>query len=160
MIAVANPATFADTFQDVAKYPFGKLADAAKRVAYEKIYAHFNADSNNGVVPEAVLILMEITHLFEAEPIGRIAFFLQTDDGHQLKITHGLREYQPRASVFTTSNTRREFAYLGEAQQGRYQLIQLAANMFNVMDTFIVLPPPGHIAICWKRTWRRSTFLC
>ena len=40
----------------------------------------------------------------------------------------------------------REFAYLGEARQGRCQIIQLAANMFNVMDTFEVLPPQGPIA--------------
>ena len=44
------------------------------------------------------------------------------------------------------SNARREFAYLGEARRGQCQLIQLAVNMFNVTDSFLVLPSPGHIA--------------
>ena len=47
----------------------------------------------------------------------------------------------------TTSNVRREFAYLREArQQGQCQLIQLVVNMFNVTDLFLILPRPGHIA--------------
>ena len=86
-----------------------------------------------------------MTHLVEAKPIGRTVFFLQTDDGHQLKIAHGVRKYQPCASV-TTAYARQEFAILGEAPHGWCQLIQLAVNTFNVMDTFKVLPPPGHIA--------------
>ena len=114
MTAVTNPKTFADLFQDATKNPFSALATAAKRAAYEKIYAHFNVCNNNGIVPEASSILTEITHLFEAEPIGGIAYFLQTDNRHWLRIAHGLRKYQPRASV-TTSNARREFSYLGEA---------------------------------------------
>ena len=43
-------------------------------------------------------------------------------------------------------NALREFAYLREAQEGCCQLIQLTANIFNVTNTFLVLPPPGHIA--------------
>ena len=113
MTAVANPATFVDLFQDATKDPFSTLAAAAKHTAYKKIYAHYNVDSDTGVVLEAASILKEITHLFEGEPIGRIAFFLQTDDGNQLKIVHKLCKYQPRVSV-TTSNVRREFVYLRE----------------------------------------------
>ena len=145
MNAVTNPTTFADMFQDATKDPFGTLATAAKRAAYEKIYAHVNVDDDNGIVPEARSILTEITHLFEADLIGGITFFLQTDEGYWLKIAHGLHKYQPPPSV-TTSNASREFAYLGEARQGRCQLIQLAANMFNSTDSLLVLPPPGHIA--------------
>ena len=115
MTAVAHPVTFADLFQDATKDPFGTLTAAAKCAAYEKIYAHFNVDSDNGIMAEAVSILMEITHLFEVEPIGGIVFFLQTDRGHQLKIAHGLRKYQPRASV-SMSNAGRKFAYLREVQ--------------------------------------------
>ena len=143
MTAVTNPKTFSDLFQDTTKDPFGTLATAAKRAAYQN--AHFNVDDDKRIVPEASATLTEITHLFEAEPIGGIAFFLQTEDGHQLRIAHGLRKYQPRASV-TTSNARREFSYLGEARQGQCQLIQLAVNMFNITNLFLVLPPPGHIA--------------
>ena len=117
MTAVADPKTFADLFQDATKDPFGTLATATKRAPCKKIYAHFNVCEDNVIVPEASSILTKITHLFEAEPIGGLAFFLQTDDGHRLSATHGLRKYQPRASV-TTSNARREFAYLREAQQG------------------------------------------
>ena len=95
-------------------------------------------------MPEAASILEEITLLFEAEPIGRIASFLQTNNGHQLKIAHGLCQYKLQAFV-STSDARHEFAYLGETRQGRCQLIQFAANMFNVTDKFKVLPPPGHI---------------
>ena len=145
MTTVTHPKTFGDLFQDATKDPFGTLTTAAKRAAYQKMYAHFNVDDDKGIVPEASATLTEITHLFEAEPIGGIVFFLQTEDGHQLRIAHGLRKYQPRASV-TTSNACREFAYLREACQGRCQLIQLAVNMFNVTDSFLVLPPPGHIA--------------
>jgi len=145
MTAVANPKTFGELFQDATKDPFGTLATATKHAAYKKIYAHFNAAEEHGIVPEASATLTEITHLFEAEPIGGIAFFLQTEEGHRLRIAHGLRKYQPRASV-STSYARREFAYLGEARQGRCQLIQLAANMFNVTDSFRVLPPAGHAA--------------
>ena len=43
------------------------------------------------------------------------------------------------------SYARRKFAYLGEARQGRCQLIQLATNMFNATDSFLVLPLPGHV---------------
>ena len=145
MTAVSNPKTFADLFQDATKDLFGPLATAAKHAAYQKIYAHFNVDNDKGIVLEASATLLEITHLFEAEPIRRIAFFLPTGDGHWLHIAYGLRKYQPRASV-TTSNARREFAYLREARQGRCQLIQLAVNMFNVTDLFLILPQPGHIA--------------
>ena len=113
MTAVANPTTFADLFQDTPKDTFGMLAAADKRAAYEKIYAHFDVNDDNGIVPGAVLILTEITHLFEAEPIGGIVFFLQTDKGHRLKIVHGLRKYQSGTSV-TTSNARHEFACFGE----------------------------------------------
>ena len=116
--AVTNPKTFADLFQDATKDPFGTLATTGKRAAHRKMYAHFNADEENGIVPEASVTLTETTHLFEAEPIGKIAFSLQTEDGHRLRIAHRLRKYQPRASV-TTSYARREFAYLGEARQGR-----------------------------------------
>ena len=62
-----------------------------------------------------------------------------------MQVAHGLRKYQPRATVIT-SYAQQEFAYLGEALQGRCQLIQLAANMFNVTDTLRVLPPAGHVA--------------
>ena len=137
MTAVANPKTFADLFQDATKDPFGTLATAAKRAAYQKPYAHFNVDDDKGIVPEASATLTKITHLFEAEPsIEGIAFFLQTEDGHRLQIAHGLRTYQPHASM-TTSNARLEFAYLREARQGWCQIIQLAANMFNVTDSFL-----------------------
>ena len=142
MSTVTHPKTFANLFQNATKDPFGTLATAAKRTAYEKIYAHFNVDGDNGIVPKASSILTKITHLFEAEPIRGIISFLQTDDGHQLKIAHRLRKYQPRASV-TTSNARREFAYLGEAQQGRCQLIQLAANMFSVTESFLFYHHPS-----------------
>ena len=145
MTAVTHPKTFGGLFQDTTKDPFGTLLTAAKRAAYEKIYAHFNVKDDNGIVREASLVLTKITHLFEAEPIGVIVFFLQTDNGHRLRIAHGLRKYQSRASM-TTSNARCEFAYLGEARQGGCQLIQLAVNMFNVTDPFLVLPPPGHTA--------------
>ena len=93
-------------------------------------------------MPQASSIVTEIAHLFEAKPIKGIACFLQTEDGHRLKITHRLRRYQSHSS----SNARREFAYLGEARQGRRQLIQLVVNVFNITDLFLVLPPPGHIA--------------
>ena len=109
------------------------------------MYAHFNADDDNGIVPEASSILTEITHLFESEPIGGIAFYLQTGNGHRLQIAHRLRKYQSHACV-TMSNTRSEFTYLGEARQGRCQLIQLAVNIFSVTDWILVLPPPRHIA--------------
>ena len=56
------------------------LATAAKRAAYRKIYAHFNADEEKGIVPEANATLTEITHLFEPEPIDGIVFYLQTED--------------------------------------------------------------------------------
>ena len=56
MTAVTNLRTFADLSKDANKDPFGTLATAAKRAAYEKLYAHFNVDSDNGTVPEAVLI--------------------------------------------------------------------------------------------------------
>ena len=135
-----NPKTFGYFFQDTTKDPFGTLATAAKRIAYQKIYAHFNIDDDKGIVPKTSAILTEITH-----PIGGIVFFLQTEDGHQLRIVHRLRKYQLCASV-TTSSARREFAYLGEARQGWCQLIQLTVNMFNVTNSFLVLPSPGHIA--------------
>ena len=112
---MTNPKTFADLFQDATKDPFGTLATAAKCAAYRKIYAHFNADKKKGIVPEASATLTEITHLFEAGPIGGITFFLQSEDGHRLRIAHGLQKYQPRASV-TTTYARRDFAYLGDAQ--------------------------------------------
>ena len=66
MTAVTNPTTFADLFQDATKDHFGTLATAAKRTAYEKIHAHFNIVGDNGIVPEAISILTEITHLYEA----------------------------------------------------------------------------------------------
>ena len=132
MTAVTNPKAFVDLFQDATKDPSGTLATAAKHAAYKKIYARFNVD---------IATLTEIAHLFEAEPIGGIVFFLQTEDGHPLRIAHGLCKYQPRASM-TRSNARCEFAYLGEACQGRYQLVQLSVNMFNVTDSFLVLPLP------------------
>ena len=103
MTDITHPKNFGDLIQDATKDPFDTLAAAAKRAAYDKIYAHFNVDDDNGIVPEASSILTEITHLFEAGPIRGIALFLQTDDGHWLRIAHGLRKYQPRASV-TTSN--------------------------------------------------------
>ena len=81
MTAVTNPKTFADLLQDATKDPFGALATTAKRTAYEKIYAYFNVCNDNGIVPETSSILTKITHLFEAEPIGGIMFFLQTDNG-------------------------------------------------------------------------------
>ena len=145
MTAVINPKTFADLFQDATKDPFGTLTTAAKRAAYQRMYTHFNINDDKGIVPEASSILTEVTHLFEAEPIRGITFFLQTEHVHPLRIAHGLRKYQPRASV-TTSNARRESAYLREARQGWCQLIQLAVNMFNITDLFLVLSPPGHIA--------------
>ena len=158
MTAVTNPKISADLFQDATKDPFGTLATAAKRAAYQKIYAHFNVDDDKGIVPEASATLTEITHLFEAKPIGGIAFFLQTEDGHWSRTAHGLRKYQPRASV-TTTNAHHEFAYLGEAHQGRCQLIQLAGNMFNVTVLFLGLPLPRHIAH-WKPIWQGRTFWC
>ena len=106
MTAVTHPKTFGDLFQDATKDPFGTPATAAKRAAYQKIYAHFNVNDDKGIVPEASATLTEIAHLFEAKPIGGIAFFLQTEDGHRLQIAHGLPKYQPRASV-TTPNARR-----------------------------------------------------
>ena len=76
MAAAANPATFADLFQEATKDPFCTLSSTAKLTAYEKIFVHFNVDSDTGVVPEVASILKETTHLFEAEPIGSIAYFL------------------------------------------------------------------------------------
>ena len=93
MTAVINPKTFADLFQDVTTDPFGTLTTAAKRTRYEKTYAHFNGWDDNGIVPEASSILTEIRHLFEAKPIEGIVFFLQTDNGHRLRIAHRLRKY-------------------------------------------------------------------
>ena len=95
MTAVANPKTFADLFQEATKDPFGTLATTAKHSAYKKIYANFNAAEEQGIVPKASATLTEITHLFEAEPIGGIASFLQTEEGHWLRIAHELRKYQP-----------------------------------------------------------------
>ena len=109
MTAVPNPTTFVDLFQDATKDPFSTLATAAKRATSEKLYAHFNVDNDNGIVPEAVSILTEITHLFEVKPIGGIVFFFQTDEGHWLTIVHGVRKYQPRVSV-STSNARHKFS--------------------------------------------------
>ena len=86
MTAVTNPKTVADLFQEATKDPFGTLATVAKHAAYHKIHAHFNVNDEKGIVPEASGTLKEITHLFEAEPIGGIAFFLQTEDGHLLRI--------------------------------------------------------------------------
>ena len=53
MTAVTHPKTFADLCQDATKDPFGTLATPAKRAAYQKIYAYFNADENKGIMPEA-----------------------------------------------------------------------------------------------------------
>ena len=89
--------------------------------------------------------MKEVTHLFAAKPIGGIGFFLHTVDRYKLKIVHGPRKYQPRASV-STSYARREFAYLGDARQGRCQLIHPTFEMFNRIDRFKVLPPQGHVA--------------
>ena len=57
MTAVTHSKTFGDLFQDATKNPFGTLATAAKRAVFEKIFAHFNVDDDNGIVPEAGSIL-------------------------------------------------------------------------------------------------------
>ena len=82
---------FADLFQDATKDHFETLATTAKCTVYGKIYAHLNLDSETGVVSEPAAILKEVTHLFEAEPIGGIAGFLQTTKAYKLKIAHGFK---------------------------------------------------------------------
>ena len=145
MTAIANPKTFMDLSQDTAKDPFGTLTTAAKQKAYEKIYVHFNTDHTKGALPEPAEILAEVTHIFQAEPIGRIAFFLNTADGYKLKTAHGLRKYQSRALPVTTY-ARQELAYLGAARQGRSPLSHRTLNMFNLIDSFKVLLPQRHKA--------------